>query len=73
MNAHVVFIPLIILSIWVTYGIWFKDWAKRNHKSGFIPGPQSLNAYIWTQRGLVLFGLIMLITFYILILYGVRF
>jgi hypothetical protein len=70
MNAHLVFIPLIILVSWVVYGAWFKDWAKRHHEIGFMPGPKNLRAYIWTFRGLTVLVLIMMITFYVLILTG---
>lgn len=71
MNAHLVFIPLILLALVGIYGIWFKDWAKRNYEIGFIPGPKSLQAYIWTLRGLTIFGLLLIITIYILILKGI--
>jgi hypothetical protein len=70
MNAHLVFIPLIILSLWVVYGAWFRGWAKKHYEIGFMPGPSNLRAYIWTFRGLTVVGLIMMITFYVLALMG---
>jgi hypothetical protein len=68
--VHIFFIPLIILTAVVSYGIWFKDWAERNYKIGFIPGPQNRQAYLWIQKGIILTGLIMLIIFYVQILLG---
>jgi hypothetical protein len=63
--AQIIFIILIIVCLFGVYRLFFTDVSKRNYKIGFIPGPRNLNAYIWTQRILMLFVLLLLIYFLI--------
>jgi hypothetical protein len=66
---HGLLIP-ILLFILVAYGIFFKDWAKKNYEIGFIPGPRNLRAYIWTMRVSVILMLAFLIFIYTQALIG---
>jgi hypothetical protein len=53
------------------YGFWFKDWAKREYKRGFLPGPKNLRAFTIMYKIHTLFGLLVFITFFILLITGV--
>ena len=69
--VHFIFIPLIVLMLWMVYGAFFRNWAKKHYESGFRPGPKDLHAYTREYQVEVILALLFVIIIYVLIITGV--
>jgi hypothetical protein len=72
--AHI-FIPFILIVLYLTYRAFFKDDAKRLYKEGFfiIPFvPKSLRAYTIGYRIIIILGLLFIVYLYIDMIYAIK-
>jgi hypothetical protein len=71
---HIAFISMILFSIWLVYGAWFKDFGERHYdgtKRDFPPfllWPKDLSTYVKIYKAQSNFILLFVIALYILYL-----
>lgn len=63
--VHAIFIPVIVIMLFVNYATLFRDNAKKQYEKGFIPGPSDEKAYIRQFKIVTVTVLLLSITTYI--------